>query len=99
MMAAFENTVTIARPVEEVFTYLADAGNLPQWNYAIEQTQKISPRPVGVGTVYRQTRTIPGRRQEDFEIVVFQRHGQLAVGGTFGPLKARASYLLEQAAS
>jgi uncharacterized protein YndB with AHSA1/START domain len=29
-MAAFENTVTITRPVEEVFTYLADAENLPQ---------------------------------------------------------------------
>ena len=40
-MTAFENTVTITRPVEEVFTYLADAENLPQWNYAIEQTRKI----------------------------------------------------------
>jgi uncharacterized protein YndB with AHSA1/START domain len=66
-MAAFENTVTITRPVEEVFTYLADAENLPQWNYAIEQTRKISPGPVGVGTLYRQTRTLPGRSQEDFE--------------------------------
>jgi len=61
-MASFENTVTITRPVEEVFTYLADAENLPQWNYAIEQTRKISPGPVGVGTLYRQTRTLPGRR-------------------------------------
>ena len=99
MMAAFENTVTITRPVEEVFTYLADAENLPQWNYAIEQTRKISPGPVGVGTVYRQTRTLPGRSQEDFEIVVFQPPGQLALDGTFGPFKARASYLLEPAAS
>ena len=96
MMAAFENTVTITRPVEEVFTYLADAENLPQWNYAIEQTRKISPGPVGVGTVYRQTRTLPGRSQEDFEIVVFQPPGQLALDGTFGPFKARASYLLER---
>jgi uncharacterized protein YndB with AHSA1/START domain len=36
-MPAFENAVRIARPVQEVFTYLADAENLPQWNYAIEQ--------------------------------------------------------------
>jgi hypothetical protein len=95
MMAAFENTVTITRPVEEVFAYLADAENLPQWNYAIEQTRKISPGPVGVGTLYRQTRTLPGRSQEDFEIVVFEPPGQLALDGTFGPFKARASYLLE----
>ena len=96
-MAAFENTVTITRPVEEVFTYLADAENLPQWNYAIEQTRKISPGPVGVGTVYRQTRTLPGRSQEDFEIVVFQPPGQLGARRHFravqspGQLPARAS--------
>jgi hypothetical protein len=98
-MASFENTVTIARPVEEVFAYLADARNLPQWNYAIEQTRKISPGPVGVGTVYRQTRTLPSRSQEDFEIVLFQPPGQLALDGTFGPFRAQASYLLEPAAS
>src|SRR6185437_6335459 len=50
-------------------------------------------------TVYRQTRTLPGRSQEDFEIVVFQPPGQLTLDGTFGPFKARASYLLEPAAS
>ena len=54
---------------------------------------------MGVGTVYRQTRTLPGRSQEDFEIVFFQPPGQLALDGTFGPFKARASYLLEPAAS
>ena len=54
---------------------------------------------MGVGTLYRQTRTLPGRSQEDFEIVVFQPPGQLALDGTFGPFKARASYLLEPTAS
>jgi hypothetical protein len=94
-MATFENTVTIIRPAGEVFAYLADAENLPRWNYAIEQTRKISPGPVGVGTVYRQTRTLPRRSQEEFRLVVFQPPGQLALDGTFGPFKARASYLLE----
>jgi uncharacterized protein YndB with AHSA1/START domain len=97
-MAAFANTLTITRPVGEVFAYLADAENLPRWNYAIEQTRKISPGPVGVGTVYRQTRTIPRRSQEDFEIIVFQPPGQLAFDGTFGSFKARTSYLLEAVA-
>jgi polyketide cyclase/dehydrase/lipid transport protein len=94
-MAAFENTVAIIRPLKEVFAYLAGAENLPRWNYAIEQTRKITPGPVGVGTVYRQTRTIPSRSQEEFEIVVFQPPGQLALDGTFGPFRARTSYLLE----
>jgi len=97
-MAAVENTVTIMRPAEEVFAYLADAENLPRWNYAIEQTRKITAGPVGAGTVYRQTRTIPSRSQEEFEIVVFQPPGQLVLDGTFGPFRARTSYLLEPVA-
>jgi len=34
-MATFENTVTIQRPVEDVFAFLADFENVPTWNYAI----------------------------------------------------------------
>ena len=71
-MQAFENTVTIQRPAEEVFAFLADFENVPMWNYAIEDTRKTSAGPVGVGTRYRQTRTIPSRTTEEFEVTVFQ---------------------------
>jgi hypothetical protein len=94
-MSAFENTTTISRPVDEVFGYLAAAENVRRWNYAIEQTKKVTPGPVGVGTVYQQTRTIPSRSQEEFEVVVFQPPVELALDGTFGPFRARTSYLLE----
>jgi hypothetical protein len=47
-MASFENTVTIRRPVEDVFAFLADFENVPKWNYAIVETRKVSPGPVGV---------------------------------------------------
>ena len=60
-MQTFENTVTIQRPAEEVFAFLADFENTPMWNYAIEETSKTSPGPVGVGTRYRQTRSVPSR--------------------------------------
>ena len=48
-MQTFENTVTIQRPAEEVFAFLADFENIPKWNYAIEETSKTSAGPVGVG--------------------------------------------------
>jgi uncharacterized protein YndB with AHSA1/START domain len=48
-MPAFENTVTIQRPAEEVFAFLADFENIPTWNYAIDETRKTSAAPVGVG--------------------------------------------------
>jgi hypothetical protein len=94
----FENTVTIRRPVEEVFAYLADFENIPKWNYAIEDTSKTSTGPVGVGTRYRQTRSIPSRSTEEFEVTVFQPTSRLAIHGQIGPFQATISYELEAAA-
>ena len=94
-MPAFENTVTIQRPAEDVFAFLADFENIPRWNYAIEQTSKISAGPAGVGTRYRQTRTIPSRGVEDFEITAFEPARYLAIRGQIGPFQAAISYVLE----
>jgi carbon monoxide dehydrogenase subunit G len=94
-MASFENTMIIQRPVEEVFAFLADFQNVPKWNYAIVQTTKVSPGPVGVGTTYRQTRSIPTRSEESFEVTVFEPPRRLEVRGQIGPFRARIGYLLE----
>ena len=96
-MAAFENSVTIQRPIEEVFAYLADFENTPRWNYTIEETRKTSPGPVGVGATYRQTRTIPRRSEEMFVIIAFDPVHELAIQGQIGPFRALASYRLEPA--
>jgi hypothetical protein len=49
-----------------VFAFLANFENIPTWNYAISETKKTSPGPVGVGTTYRQLRSIPSRSEEGF---------------------------------
>lgn len=94
-MRAFENTVTIQRPAEDVFAFLADFENIPKWNYAIEQTSKISAGPAGVGARYRQTRTIPSRGAEDFEITALEPARHLAIRGQIGPFQAAISYVIE----
>lgn len=94
-MQTFENTVTIQRPAEEVFAFLANFENIPRWNYAIEETKKASAGPVGVGTRYRQTRSVPGRSAEGFEVTVFEPARRLAIDGQIGPFQATISYELE----
>jgi hypothetical protein len=44
-MAAFQNTVTIAQPPDEV----------PAWNYAIARTVQTSPGQAGVSATYGTT--------------------------------------------
>ena len=97
-MATFQNTVTIARPANEVFAFLANLRNIPRWNYAIALTVQTSPGPAGAGATYRQTRTIPRHSEESLEITVFEPPSRLAVQGQLGPFQATTSYLLEPAA-
>jgi hypothetical protein len=97
-MPAFENTVTIQRPAGEVFAFLADFENIPRWNYAIEETKKASAGPVGVGTRYRQIRSVPGRSVEGFKVTVFEPARRLAIDGQIGPFDATISYELEAVA-
>jgi hypothetical protein len=93
-MATFQNTVTIRRAIEDVFAFLADFENVPAWNYAIVETKKTSPGPVGVGTTYRQIRSIPDRSEEGFEVTAFEPTSRLDVHGNIGHFIATISYLL-----
>jgi hypothetical protein len=56
--------------------------------------QEGLPGPVGVGTTYRQTRSVPRRSEEGFEVTVFEPASQLEVHGEIGPFRARVSYAL-----
>jgi uncharacterized protein YndB with AHSA1/START domain len=84
-MATFQNTVTIARPANEVFAFLADFGNIPAWNYAVARTVQTSPGQAGVGATYRQTRTVPRSSEEGFEVTDFTPPSRLAVRDRSGP--------------
>lgn len=91
----FTNTVVIRRPPGEVFRFLAELENVPTWNYAITETRKTSQGPVGVGTTYRQVRSLPSRSEEALEITEFEPDRRLAIRGGLGPLRGTMSYTLE----
>jgi uncharacterized protein YndB with AHSA1/START domain len=91
----FTNTVVIRRPPEDVFRFLAELENIPKWNYVIIETHKTSEGPVGVGTTYRQVRSLPSRSEEAFEVTEFEPERRLAIRGGLGPLHGTMSYTLE----
>jgi uncharacterized protein YndB with AHSA1/START domain len=94
-VATFENTVMIARPIEDVFAFLSDLENIPKWNYAIVETRKISEGPVGVGTTYHQVRSVPSRSEERLEITTYNPPRQLQIRGQLGPFASRLIYALD----
>jgi carbon monoxide dehydrogenase subunit G len=91
----FTNTITVDRPRQDVFAFLADLENLPRWNYAIQQTRKVTAGPVSVGTRYHQVRTVPTHQEESLEVAELDEGRRLTVRGTLSMFPAQLDYELE----
>jgi uncharacterized protein YndB with AHSA1/START domain len=63
-MARIEGEVTIARPVEVVFDYVADQSNEPQYNPNMVRAEKVTAGPIGTGTTFRSAVRSAGRTAE-----------------------------------
>jgi len=72
----FENTITIDRPIDEVFAFLSDFENMPKWNYHVLEVRNLSERQISVGTTYHQVRKTD---QQDFRIIEFELEHTVAV--------------------
>lgn len=55
MSGQFEAVVEIDRPVEEVFAYLADGRNDPEFSPRVQEITRTPDGPTAVGTVFRST--------------------------------------------
>lgn len=91
----FANSVTIHREPHDVFEFLAQFENVPEWNYAIVDTHKTSAGPVSVGTTYRQTRSLPSPSEETFQVTEFEPGRRLAIQGGLGPFEGTLIYELQ----
>ena len=53
--------VAIARPVREVFAFVADQTNAPQWQTCLHEVRRLTDGSIGVGTEHEFVRTFAGR--------------------------------------
>lgn len=60
----FDLTVTVERPIDEVFPYVSDPGRVPEWAGPAQVRDKLTEGPIGVGTRYRAVDKMPGRSIE-----------------------------------
>lgn len=93
-MPEAEHETTIARPVEEVFQFLADAENEAKWRSGVAEISKISGN--GVGTQYRQRIKGPTGRpvDADFEITELEPNRLMAFRTTSGPVRPAGRFEL-----
>jgi uncharacterized protein YndB with AHSA1/START domain len=74
MADSFEATVSIDRPIEEVFDFLVDGENDKKFSARVLAIEKKTDGPIGVGTVYASTVKDAGFKTErEFELEVVER--------------------------
>jgi uncharacterized membrane protein len=94
-MPAATNKTTIARPVEEVFAFVADGENAMRWRPGVLDVKHVSG--TGIGATYRQGVKGPGGRRidADYMITAFEPNRRIAFQATAGPVRPKGEYLFE----
>jgi uncharacterized protein YndB with AHSA1/START domain len=83
---AFQTSTRIGRPVEQVFSYVADPLNLPRWNSAVQDVHETSPGDTGVASTYVMVRELPtGRAVNKLEIVAIEPPSEFVIRASEGP--------------
>lgn len=84
-MFTVTESVTVARPPEDVFAFFIDGENRPRWDSTVVFERLTSPGPVGVGsTIHTRMRTMG--RESDFEwrVTEFTQPTRMAIVSTAG---------------
>lgn len=85
-------SVTIRRPVDDVFAFVADGEKCPQWRPGVLDIKRVSGD--GLGTRYAQgVRGPMGRRiAADYETTVFEPNRRLEFQTVTGPARPHGRY-------
>jgi uncharacterized protein YndB with AHSA1/START domain len=95
-MIRAEQSSIIDRPIDEVFAYVGDQTNTPQWQSGLVEVRRTSEGPIGVGTKHTFVRMFMRRRMEaDNEYVTYEPNKRIAFRTTSGPVRLEASYVFE----
>jgi carbon monoxide dehydrogenase subunit G len=95
-MVRFELSIEIARPVHEVWEYLIDPENVPEWQASAVSSHQISDGPMGVGTHLEDERRFLGRRgRSEVEVTEFEPERLFTLHGISGPVRFTVRHRLE----
>ncbi len=94
-MLSAEREVTIARPVAEVFAFVADGLNAPTWRPGVLDISLASG--TGLGAVYKQGVKGPGGRRidADYRITAYEPNRRLSFEAIAGPVRPTGQFVFD----
>jgi len=95
-MPPIVSSVEIARPPDEVFTYVTDPSRFPEWQHDVVSVRIEGDGRPGVGSRFTTTRRIGGvERTMTQEITEVSPPRSWVVHGVDGPIRPNASVTVE----
>jgi len=94
-MPAAERSITINRPVEDVFAFVVDGTKAMQWRPAVLDVARIGGE--GLEATYRQGVKGPGGRRisADYEVYDVEPNRRIAFRTIAGPVRPTGGYRFE----
>ena len=91
-MPSAQHSVTVNRPVGEVFAFVADGENAMRWRPGVLDVARQSGE--GAGAIYRQGVKGPGGRRiaADYEVTAFEPDRRIAFRAIAGPVRPTGEY-------
>ena len=96
-MDKIEHSIDIARPMEEVFAYLTEVANLPEWQSGVLEAR--SDGPLQKGSMLTELRKLLGTRTEStLEVIEHQPNELFSLRVVEGPIPLQVSHRLTRTA-
>jgi carbon monoxide dehydrogenase subunit G len=97
-MIEVEREVVVDRPPDEVFAYLSDPTNIPEWQSGVVEVGKESEGGMGAGARWREVRSFLGRRiEQTIEATAYEPGKEFSLAVVSGPIRFRIRHLFEPA--
>jgi uncharacterized protein YndB with AHSA1/START domain len=91
-MIRIELTTVVKRSLNEVFDYLVDFSNLPQYEPWVERVERTSAGPIRVGSTWTHVRRMGRRRiTAPIDLVEYEPPHRLAIVSGSGGVSVRAT--------
>jgi uncharacterized protein YndB with AHSA1/START domain len=94
-MPSAEREVTIARPVGDVFAFVANGLNAPRWRPGVLDISLVSG--TGLGAVYKQGVKGPGGRRidADYRVTAYEPNRRLSFEAIAGPVRPTGQFVFD----
>ncbi len=91
-------SITINRPVAEVFAYVSDLSNEPAWHTDVLEARQTSEGPIGIGTTFLiRVKPSMGVSEGLEEVIGFELNRKQVLRGEMGSMRPTITDLFEPA--